>query len=59
MAKWMAAAKKAREWTTACKIIVVVLVSIVFIVCPNVTGRTNERIAQSKRVRADSLAKVD
>ena len=27
--------------------------------CPNVTGRTNERIAQSKRVRAGSLAIVD
>ena len=29
------------------------------VVCPNVTGRTKERIAQSKRVRADSLAIVD
>ena len=29
-------------------------------VCPNVTGRTNkERIAQSKRARAGSLALVD
>ena len=28
-------------------------------VCPNVTGRTKERIAQSKRVRAGSLALVD
>ena len=27
--------------------------------CPNVTGRTKERIAQSKRVRAGSLAIVD
>ena len=26
------------------------------VVCPNVTGRTNERIAQSKRARAGSLA---
>ena len=29
------------------------------VVCPNVTERTKERIAQSKRVRADSLALVD
>ena len=29
------------------------------VVCPNVTGRTEERIAQSKRTRAGSLALVD
>ena len=29
------------------------------VVCPNVTGRTNKRIAQSKRVRAGSLALID
>ena len=29
------------------------------VVCPNVTGRTKERIAQSKRARAGSLAFVD
>ena len=29
------------------------------VVCPNVTGKTKERIAQSKRVRAGSLAHVD
>ena len=29
------------------------------IVCPNVTGKTKERIAQSKRARAGSLALVD
>ena len=29
------------------------------IVCPNVTGRTKERIAQIKRARAGSLALVD
>ena len=29
------------------------------VVCPNVTGRTKKRIAQSKRVRAGSLAFVD
>ena len=29
------------------------------VVCPNVTGRTNERIAQSKRACACSLALVD
>ena len=29
------------------------------VVCPNVTGRTKEKIAQSKRARADSLALID
>ena len=29
------------------------------VVCPNVTGRTKERIIQTKRVRAGSLALVD
>ena len=29
------------------------------VICPNVTGRTKERIAQSKRARAGSLAIVD
>ena len=29
------------------------------VACPNVTGRTKERIAQSKRARAGSLALVD
>ena len=29
------------------------------VVCPNVTGRTKDRIAQSKRTRAGSLAIVD
>ena len=29
------------------------------VVCPNMTGRTKERIAQSKRARAGSLALVD
>ena len=29
------------------------------VVCPNVTGRTKERIAQSKRARTGSLAFVD
>ena len=29
------------------------------VVCPNVTGRTKERIAQSNRARAGSLALVD
>ena len=29
------------------------------VVCPNVTGRTKKRIAQSKRARAGSLALVD
>ena len=29
------------------------------VVCPNVTGRTNERIAESKRARANLLAIVN
>ena len=29
------------------------------VVCPNVTGRTKERISQSKRARAGPLALVD
>ena len=29
------------------------------VVCPNVTGRTKERITQSKQARACSLALVD
>ena len=29
------------------------------VVCPNATGRTKERIAQSKRARAGSLALID
>ena len=29
------------------------------VVCPNVTGRTKERIAKSKRSRAGSLALFD
>ena len=29
------------------------------VVCPNVAGKTKERIAQSKRVCADSIALVD
>ena len=29
------------------------------IVCPNVTGRTKERVTQSKRARAGSLSMVD
>ena len=29
------------------------------VVCPNVTRRTEERIAQNKRARAGSLAIVD
>ena len=46
MGKWIAA-EKARSglWYA--------------ILCPNVTGRTKERIAQSKRARAGSLAIVD
>ena len=46
MAKWIAAEKGRAELRQA-------------VVCPNVTGRTKERIAQSKRARAGSLAIVD
>ena len=46
MAKWIAAAK--------------VRAGVRYvIVCPNVAGRTKERIAQSKRARAGSPAIVD
>ena len=40
--------RESQGWTTAYTV-----------VCPNVTGRTTERIAQSKRSRASSLALVD
>ena len=47
MAKWIAAKKATAGLGHA-------------VVCPNVTGRTKERIAQNKRVnRADSLATVE
>ena len=46
MVKWLAAAKARAGLPHA-------------VVCPNVTERTKERIAQSKRTRADSLAIVD
>ena len=46
MAKWIAAEKARAGLRHA-------------IVCPNVTGRTKGRIAQSKRARAGSLALVD
>ena len=46
MAKWIVAEKaKAGLWHAA--------------VCPNVTGRTKERISQSERTRAGSLALLD
>ena len=48
MAKWIAA-KKVR----------VGLRHAVVLVCPNVTGRTNERIAQSKWARDGALALAD
>ena len=47
MAKWIAVVEKARSRLRHA------------VVCPNVTVRTKERIAQSKRARADSLAIVD
>ena len=46
MAKWVAAEKVRAGLRYA-------------VVCPNVTGKTKERIAQSKRPRAGSLAIVD
>ena len=46
MAKWIAA-EKARAGLRHS------------VVCPNVMGRTKERISQSKRARAGSLALVD
>ena len=46
MAKWIAAKKNKAGLRHA-------------VVCSNVTGRTKERIAQSKRARAGSLALVD
>ena len=46
MAKWVAAEKNKAGLRHA-------------VVCPNVTGRTKERITQSKRARAGSLALVD
>ena len=45
LAKWIAA-EKAKAGLRA-------------VVCPNVTGRTKERITQSKRARAGSLTLVD
>ena len=47
MAKWIAAEKARAGLRHA------------VVVCPNVTGRIKERIAQSKRARAGLLAKVD
>ena len=46
MAKWIAAEEARARLRHA-------------VVCPNVTGRTKERIAQSKWARAGSLAPVD
>ena len=46
MAKWIVAEKTKARLRHA-------------VLCPNVTGRTNERIAQIKRVRAGSLAIVN
>ena len=43
----MCRCRESQGWTTACT------------VCPHVTGRTKERIVQSKRARAGSLALVD
>ena len=46
MAKWIAAEKARAGLRHA-------------VVCPNVTGRTKERIAQSKQARAGPLAVAD
>ena len=48
MAKWIAAEEARAGLRHTCTV-----------VCPKVTGRTKERIAQSKRARAGSLALVD
>ena len=48
MAKWIATQKASARLRHA-----------VVVKCPNVMGRTRERIAQSKRARAGSLAIVD
>ena len=48
MAKWIVAEKKTKAGLLRHAV-----------VCPNVTGRTEERIAQSRRARAGSLALVD
>ena len=45
-AKWIAAEKVRAELRHA-------------VVCPNMTGRTKEKIVQNKRARAGSLALVD
>ena len=45
--------RESQGWTTACSS------SSSIVVCPNVTGRTTERIAQSKRACAGSIAIVD
>ena len=44
--------REGQGWTTACSI------HINSSICPNVMGRTKERIAQSKRAHAGSLAIV-
>ena len=46
MTKWIAAEKASAGLRYA-------------VICPNMTGRTKERIAQSKRARAGSLAIID
>ena len=51
MAKWIAAEKVRAGLSIRHALLVVV--------CSNVTGRINERIAQSKRACASSLAIVD
>ena len=48
MAKWIAAEKTKLDYD-----------GMRSVVCPNVTGKTKERIAQSERARAGSLALVD
>ena len=59
--EWRRTARKGAEhfmakWTTAEKARAGLRHAVI---CPNVTGRTKESIAQSKRVRAGSLALVD
>ena len=54
--QWTTAARDEGEWIAAEKTRAGLRHAVV---CPNVAGRTKNRIAQSKRARAGSLAIVD
>ena len=51
--------RESQDWTTACSTSISISISIILTVCPKVTGRAKETIAQRKRARAGSLAIVD